>query len=117
MYGTTQAEHDANLRATLQRLKENGLKLNKSKCLFNKQSLAFVGYIFSKSGMSPDPKKIDVVKHLKTPTDSTMVRSLLGMTNFFARFIKSYATITEPLPLLTKKNCKWEWTSKHMMRH
>ncbi len=39
VYGTSQAEHDQNLRATLQKLSDSGLTLNKSKCVFNQETL------------------------------------------------------------------------------
>ena len=34
VYGKNQAEHDQNLEAVLQRIKDKGLTLNKQKCLF-----------------------------------------------------------------------------------
>ena len=42
----------------------------------------------------------------------TEVCSLLGMTNYCARLIAGYATITKPLPAPTHKNRTWEWTDK-----
>ena len=36
VFGKTKAEHDNNLRATFQRLKEKGLTLSKEKCEYNK---------------------------------------------------------------------------------
>jgi transposase InsO family protein len=113
VYGTTQAEHDANLHATFQRLRENKLTLNKAKCVYNKHTLEFFGYIFSQEGMMADPKKIKDIVELDTPTNASMVRSLLGMANFCARFIPGYATITEPLRKLTKKKSLWQWTEAH----
>ena len=35
------------------------------------------------------------------------------MTNYCSRFIKDYATTTEPLRKLTYKNQQWEWTARH----
>ena len=58
VFGKNQAEHDENLRACFQRLRESGLTLNREKCVFNKGNLKFFGYVFSKSGLSPDPDKI-----------------------------------------------------------
>ena len=46
------------------------------------------------------------------PKDPAEVRSLLGMTNYFARFIRNYATITSPLRELTKKDVQWQWTER-----
>ena len=113
VYGVTQEEHDTNLRATFQRLRENGLTLNKDKCVYNKSTLEFFGYVFSDGGMSPDPKKVKDIIDFERPTNVSMVRSLLGMANFCARFIPGYATMTEPLRELTKKKTPWNWTEVH----
>ena len=113
VYGKTQGQHDDNLRSCFQRLREKGLTLNKEKCVYNKTSLDFLGYTFTKDGMEVDRKKIAAVVKLPNPTNQTEVRSLLGMTNFFSRFVPHYATITEPLRQLTHKDCKWKWSSEH----
>ena len=112
VFGETQKEHDQALAATFQRLREQRLTLNKLKCEFSKDSLAFFGYVFSATGMGPDPAKVQDILNLKAPSSVTEVRSLLGMTNYCARFIEGYATITEPLRALTHKNHTWEWTDK-----
>jgi hypothetical protein len=80
--------------------------------VFNKGNLKFFGYVFSKSGLSPDPDKIKDIVSMPKPTSASEVRSLLGMANFCSRFIPEYATITEPLRKLTHKNSVWEWTKK-----
>ena len=42
------------------------------------------------------------------------LRSLLGLTTYFSRFIKDYATIVEPLRELLrgKKGCLFKWTNR-----
>lgn len=110
VFGASQEEHDANLKATFQRLRECGLTLNRGKCAYNKSTLEFFGHVFSKGGLSADPKKVLAVQDLPTPSDPTQVRSLLGMSNFCARFIPDYASMTQPLRDLTKKGSVWNWT-------
>ena len=109
VYGKTQKEHDERLVMALDRLRERGLTLNKAKCVFNKETLKYHGYIFSKHGVSPDPDKVLALNKAEPPTTPSEVRSLLGMANFCSRFIPDYATITEPLRQLTKKSVKWTW--------
>ena len=99
--GKTHEEHDQNLRTVFQRLREKGLTLNKSKCEYSKDRLEFFGYVFSKDGISPDPKKVEDVVNLHTPSTASEVHSLLGMTNYCSRFIPEYATKTKPLRKLT----------------
>ena len=113
VFGKTQEAHDESLRAVFKRLKEKGLTLNPSKCEFSKDKLEFFGYVFSKDGMSPDTKKVQVVVNLQTPSTPSEVRSLLGMTNYCSRFIPGYASKTEPLRRLTYKDQPWCWTAEH----
>lgn len=113
VFGKTQSAHDQSLEAVFRRLKERGLTLNKHKCEYGKDKLEFFGYVFSGEGITPDPKKIEDIVNLQTPTSASEVRSLLGMTNYCSRFIPDYATKTEPLRKLTHKDQPWEWTSQH----
>ena len=106
VYGKSPEEHDNNLKQVLSRLREKGLTLNKKKCAFSQDNL---GYIFLKEGMSPDPDKVSVLNDASTPSNPTEVRSLLGMANYCLRFIPNYATITEPMRELMKKDTEWHW--------
>ena len=113
MFGKTQSDHDRSLEAVFQRLKERGLTLNQRKCEYSKSKVEFLGYVFGGDGITPDPKKVEEIVNLQTPTSASEVRSLLGMTNYCARFIPDYATKTEPLRKLTHKDQTWEWTPQH----
>lgn len=76
--------------------------------------MEFFGYAFFKDCVSPDPKKVaDVVNHQTPSTASDLeLRSLLGMTNYYSRFIPDYATKTELLCKLTHKDQPWCWTEE-----
>ena len=64
-------EHNQNLKALFQWLAEKGLTLNKSKCEFRKDKLEFFGYVFSKDGISPVPKKVADVVNLQTTSTAS----------------------------------------------
>ncbi|CAC5425645.1 unnamed protein product [Mytilus coruscus] len=106
---SSQEEHDQALDDILQALQRNGLTVNKDKCEFNKNKVTFFGVVFSKAGISPDPKKVQAVKDAEAPTTVPELRSFLGMTNYSSRFIRHYASICEPLRRLTRHNTDWEW--------
>ena len=113
VFGKTQSAHDHSLEAVFRRLKERGLTLNERKCEYSKDKVEFFGYTSSGDGITPDPKKIEDIVNLQTPTSASEVRSLLGITNYCSRFIPDYATKTEPLRKLTHKDQPWEWTPRH----
>ena len=109
VFGRTQKEHDASLKAVLQRLKEKGLTVSPEKCVFNKSTLHFYGHVFSKEGVSPDPKKIQAIHNATPPANPAEVRSLLGMASYCARFVPDFSTVTAPLRELTKTDVDWTW--------
>ena len=69
----------------------------------------------SRDGTECDPKKVEAIKKLPRPSTVSDVRSYLGFTNYYRRFIHRYAQIAQPLNKLisgdnaTKKNKKVEW--------
>ena len=75
----------------------------------------------------PFPDTCSVLKEIKADqkkTDSTVncealkrineIRSFLGMTQYAAHFIPDFASRTEPLCRLTKKDVSWEWTQREL---
>lgn len=112
IYAPNDSVHDEILAKVLQKCKETGITLNLSKCLFCKTSLEFYGFIFSKEGMKPNPKKVDEIKNAKAPEDMKSLRSFLGLANYMKRFINDFSTLTDPLRELLKEGVPFIWTLK-----
>lgn len=111
IFGKNQEEHDLRLEAVLKRLVDAGVTLNLSKCSFSGTSVKFLGHIVDENGIKPDPSKISAIKNLKSPSDISGVRRILGMVNHVARFIPHLSSITEPLRALLNKNVEFQWCS------
>ena len=58
----------------------------------------------SAAGIETDPKKIKAVKNWTLPRTVTDVRSFLGFTYHYRRFIQSYAKVAQPLNALISGN-------------
>ncbi|GKB27941.1 putative mitochondrial protein [Tanacetum coccineum] len=55
-----------------------------------------------------DPSKIKVMQKWPIPLTLKQLRGFLGLTGYYRRFIKDYASISQPLVALTKKDAfKW----------
>ena len=67
IYGTDTVTHDRVLKETLKRLFENGITLNLDKCIFDKESLEYYGYIFLKDGVKRSTTKISALRDAKRP--------------------------------------------------
>ena len=59
--------------------------------------------------MTPTEAKLKVVRDWATPQDVKGVQFFLGFTNYYRRFVKDFAAITDPLTSLTKKDVEWQW--------
>ena len=67
-----------------------------------KQSqVSFYGHCWSKQGISPDPKKIQVLNHMEFPLDKETTRSFLGMIYYLNRYSALSAHLTAPFSALT----------------
>ena len=111
-------EHLHWLSGVFAKLDKAGLKLKPNKCEFFKTKITYLGHIVSSKAIETDPKKVEAVKNWTVPKTVTDVRSFLGFTNHYRRFIKGYASVTRPLNLLVSgdnANCKKaliEWTEE-----
>ena len=72
---------DKALADPLDALHTNGLTLNLDKCKVNLRSIEYYGMIFSKTGVPPDPNKVQALKELPSPSNVANLRSFLGMMN------------------------------------
>jgi RNase H-like domain found in reverse transcriptase/Reverse transcriptase (RNA-dependent DNA polymerase)/Integrase zinc binding domain/Retroviral aspartyl protease/DNA N-6-adenine-methyltransferase (Dam) len=102
IFSRTESEHIEHIDLVLTTLAQAQLKVKISKCSFAQPSTKFLGFIVSKDGISVDPKKVAAVSNWTMPADVTGIRSFLGFTGFYRRFIKDYAKIASPLTALTK---------------
>ena len=103
-------EHVINLRAVFERIRESRMLLKPSKSKIFHQKLRYLGHVLSEEGISTCPEKVESIKKMVPPKNVTGVKSFLGLSGFYRRFIRDYAKLAEPLSKMTKKNVKFEWT-------
>ena len=96
--------HDKRLRQVLERMKAVNLTLNWEKCKIGLTELAFFGYLVSEKGIGPTEERVRAVVEARQPENMHELRSFLGLVNYSARFIPGFATISEPLRKLTRKD-------------
>ena len=104
VHGPDQTTHDQRLHKTMQRLRQHGLTLNVDKCLFNVDRLVFMGILLSEKGIGPTEERVRALQETREPTTVSEVRSFLGLANYSSRFIPHFATLSEPLRQLTRKD-------------
>jgi hypothetical protein len=80
------------LRVVLTTLRTHELKAKLRKCIFGQPQVEYLGHIISGQGFATDPKKIEDIVQWKTPNTVKKLRGFLGLTGYYRRFIKGYAS-------------------------
>ncbi|KAL7879761.1 hypothetical protein SRHO_G00020150 [Serrasalmus rhombeus] len=112
IHADTPETHERRLCAVLHRLQDRGLKINREKCSFRKTELPFLGHVISATGLHPDPEHVVAVTQAPPPQDAHALRSFLGLTGWYAKFIPNYATLVEPLRAVLRKSTGFCWTDE-----
>lgn len=97
VFSETFEDHLIRLGNVFQRLSSHGLKLKGSKCELFKTSVSYLGHVISEDGVSTDPSKISSINSWPEPTNISQLRTFLGLTGYYRRFIRDYAKIAQPL--------------------
>ena len=112
VYSEDLESHLQHLQIVLDRLREHNLKLKLSKCSFLKERSDYLGFVISKDGILPDPKKVECIKDMKEPTNVREVRGFLGCCSYYRRFVNQFSHIAKPIIALTKKYVPFQWTEE-----
>lgn len=113
VFGKDIHEHNRNLAWVLERCLLYNVKLKLEKCKFARKQVNYLGFVISGESIQPQPSKVDAIVEAPSPTDKTMLRSILGKLNFYARFIPNYSKLAEPLRVLQQKNVDFQWKDEH----
>jgi hypothetical protein len=92
------------------RCKELQISLNVRKCILCVPHGNLLGHIICREGVLVDPSKVVVIVNIPPPTSAKQLRSMLGHTGYYCRFIKRYENITARLENLLKMAKTFQWT-------
>ncbi|GJU01293.1 putative mitochondrial protein [Tanacetum coccineum] len=108
IYSKSLQDHVEHLRSVLQVMRQHQLFAKLTKCVFGSRQVEYLGHVISDMGVATDPSKIKAMENWHVPTNVKQLRGFLGLTGYYRRFIKAYASLSRPLTLLLKKNgFKW----------
>lgn len=118
IYSKGGEEHLQHLKQVFEVLKQHSYVLNRKKCVLGASRIEYLGHFILEEGVSTDPRKIEAVTHWPTPKNIKQIRSFLGMTGYYRRFIKNYGTIAWPLTELLKRGgFKWNPKAEEAFKH
>ena len=109
IYSRTVEEHLKHILVVLDLLQEGGLKIKLAKCVFLQKVVKYLGHLISEDGLRPDPRLTSAIKNYPTPQNANHVKSFLGLSGYYRKFIWDYANKARALTILTRQKEPWRW--------
>ena len=101
-----QKKHVKYLSQLFERLSEYHVCINGDKCVFNQNSLEFLGHLIDSNGIQPLSTKVEAIQKILPPTSLRQLRQFLGLVNFYRSFIPKCADKLLPLTVFLKAQKK-----------
>lgn len=110
IYSKSDENHVEHLRIVLKTLKEKKLYAKLYKCEFWLKEVSFLGHVIYSGGIIIDSSKVDAILQWVTLESVIEIRSFLGLTGCYRRFIEGFSKLKMPLTQLTRKGqaCVWD---------
>ena len=102
-------QHIEHLDACLKALIDANLQVSPEKSQMFKKQVEVLGHIVGNGQIKPGLDKTQAIREFPVPVSKTNVRSFLGLTGFYRRFVKNYAFFAKPLTHLTKDDVPFVW--------
>ena len=109
IFSETFDEHMMHVEQVMIALREANIKIKKSKCRFAQSEVDFLGHKVTRDGVLPGTRKVEALMEMPHPRNAKELMSVLGLANYFRKFVPNYSTIARPLHDLTKKDTPWKW--------
>eukprot|EP00253_Pinus_taeda_P029713 PITA_29713 len=90
-------KHVESLQLMLDTCRRHQIMLNLKKCTFLVPFGNLLGHLVCKQGLMVDLAKIASILNLQAPHSVKKLRTTLGHTGYYQKFVKSYAQITTPM--------------------
>ena len=83
IYSNDMSKHHRHVKEVLKRLCKAGLYAKAEKCEFHSESVEYLGYILSPSGLIMSDNKIKIIQDWPEPKKVKDIQSFLGFANFY----------------------------------
>jgi len=111
IYSNNMSKHHQHVKEVLKCLCNAGFYAKAEKCEFHSESVEYLGYILSPSGITMSNNKVKIIQDWPEPKKVKDIQSFLGFTKFYCWFIFNYSDIVIPLTCLTQKDIPWKFDS------
>ena len=93
IYSDDIMQYQRHVKEVLKRLQKAGLYVKVEKCEFHSDSVKYLGYVLSPSGLTMSDAKVKTIQEWPEPKKVKDIQSFLGFANFYRCFIFNYSDI------------------------
>ena len=94
------------METIVKRLNDIGFRANLHKSFFMQQEVEYLGFLLTSDGVEPQPKKVEAMKRIKSPTNLKQQKRFLGIIYFYRDVWEKRSHILAPLYRLSSKTGK-----------
>ena len=105
-------DHLTHITKVMKALKDANFKLGSEKSIWIANEVLLLGFIINGKEIKINPLKIATVRDRPEPRNGKEIEVMLGLFQFFSRFIDKFAEKAKCLYELTKKGTSWNWTKE-----
>jgi len=99
IFSNSEQEHIEHITTIINALHDANMKIANEKSHFFSTSIEFLGHIIKNGRITVDPRKTETIQNYPIPKTLKELRSFLGLTGYYRKFIRDYAKIVKPLTI------------------
>lgn len=87
------------------------------KCVLSQKTVEYLGHRVNADGLHPLQYKVEaILLQAPEPKNVQQLKLLLGLLNYYSKFIRNLASIFHPLNKILQQNIEWKWSRRHFSR-
>ncbi|MBS0349278.1 MAG: DDE-type integrase/transposase/recombinase [Proteobacteria bacterium] len=97
IFSKSHEEHLEHLGKVLDALRNAGFQVRLRKCKFAVSKVKYLGHMVSAEGIAPLEENLKDIREAKPPTTVKELQRVLGLFNYYRRFVHGFGRLTRPL--------------------
>jgi len=103
------ADHDTKLTGLLNRCRERGIRLNKDKFKYKRDTVSYMGHELTSNGLKIDANKVKAIRDMPAPVDKRALQRFLGLCTYVSKYAPVYSQQTATLRSLLESKNEFRW--------
>jgi len=100
------------LEELFKRLHEVNMKIHFKECEFVVTLVVYLGHKILPNGIMAHWAKVVSILEMLNPVNVHILRSFIGLCNYYKIYVHDFSTIVHLLYALLKKDVSWTWSEK-----